>query len=362
MTDTSYAEDDNSDDGAPQSDPNDYPDSSGANRSRPVFHNGPREINCKYDVKLFAVCGQFVCTSAHTTRVWNIRTGENIMTLHHGETARISAMAFKPSKNIKEEGSQLWLGTQTGELMEIDIPSQKILYSRTSAHTKKEVVKIHRHAYELWSLDDGGKLQVWPPDSSTGMPHLANTPRTLRIRAGHSYSLVSGTQLWVACGRDVHVYQPSADASVGFHLVDRPITQLKQCGEITSGAIVNSIPDMVFLGHSDGKVSIYSTKSLTCIDVVSVSLYKINAMSGVGDYLWAGFQTGMVYVYDVTTRPWRVLKDWKAHERPVTDVIADRTSIWKIDRLQVVSLSADNIIKVWDGLLEEDWLGLCFHV
>ncbi|KAF3927256.1 Synaptojanin-1 [Dactylellina cionopaga] len=354
---TRDADDDDSDPGAPSSDPNEYPDSSGANRRKPVFKTGPMQIQSKNEVKLFAVCGQYVCTTSHVTAVWNLQTGEQIMALNHGETSRITAIAFKPSADINTEGSVLWLGNQFGELMEIDIRSHRLVESRSSAHTKREIVKIHRHGYELWSLDDSGKLQVWPPDAVTNEPNLRGSPRTFRVKAGHSYSLVAGSQLWLASGRDVMVYQPSADPGVGFHLVDRPISQLKHCGEITSGALINSAPDKVFFGHSDGKVSIYSRKTLTCIDVVSVSLYKINTMSGVGDYLWAGYQTGMIYVYDVSSRPWKVIKDWSAHhQRPITELIVDRSSIWKVDRLQVASLSSEMVIKVWDGMMEDDWL------
>ncbi|KAF3165290.1 hypothetical protein TWF106_000605 [Orbilia oligospora] len=349
-------DDDDSDPGAPSSDNNEYPDSTGANRRRPVFKTGPSQIYCKNEVKLFDVCGQYICTTSHVTTVWNVRTGEQIMALNHGETSRITAISFKPSADINNEGSVLWLGNQFGELMEIDIRSHRLVETRSSAHTKREIVKIHRHGYELWSLDDSGKLQVWPPDPITREPNLRGSPRTFRVKSGHSYSLVSGSQLWLATGRDVMVYQPSADPGVGFHLVDRPITQTKHVGEITSGALVNSAPDMVFFGHNDGKVSIYSKKSLTCLEVVSVSLYKINTMSGVGDYLWAGYQTGMIYVYDVTSKPWKVIKDWKAHEKPVTELIVDRSSIWKINRLQVASLSSEMVIKVWDGMMEDDWL------
>jgi hypothetical protein len=79
-------------------------------------------------------------------------------------------------------------------------------------------------------------------------------------------------------------------------------------------------------------------------------------MTGVGDFLWAGFKTGMVYVYDIRTKPWRALKDWQCSDGPVMDIVADLTSIWKNGRLQVVSLGNDNILRVWDGMLEDDTL------
>ncbi|RPB08476.1 DNase I-like protein [Morchella conica CCBAS932] len=351
---TGYGDD--SDEGADdQSSLSEYPDSSQANRRLPCFKTGVREIPCKYDVRLFAVCGKYVCTTSHSTNVWNIETGQCIMSLPHSEGTRITAIAFKPSIKVQDEGRQLWLGTSHGELLEVDIAGQRVIDSRSSAHVKKEIVQIHRCGYELWTLDEGGKLQVWGPDVN-GVPNLKNSPTTFRIPNKHTFSLVVDGLLWIGAGKSVHVYQPSTDPSIPFNLTQRPLAPSKPTGEITCGAVVNSEPGKIYFGHSDGKVSTYSRTQLTCIDVISISLYKINSMSGVGDYLWAGFKTGMIYVYDVRSKPWRVLKDWQCSNGPVVQLIADRTSIWKTGRLQVVSLGVDNIIRLWDGMLEDDWL------
>ena len=351
---TGYADDsDEEEDGEDQDRLSEYPDVSQANRRRPVFRSGPNEIHCRTDVRLLAVSGQYVCTVSSSTRVWNATTGECIMCLSHGESTRITAIAFKPSVDVLDEGTVLWLGTSNGELLEVDIASQRVLESRASAHTKKEVIEIHRHGYELWTLDDSGRLQVWAPGPD-GIPNLRNSPTTFRISNKHTYSLVVGSQLWVGAGKSIHIYSPTHDGRSD--VLSRPLVPSKATGDITCGTLLNSAPGKVFFGHSDGKVSIYSQITLQCIDVVSVSLYKINSMCGVGDYLWTGFKTGMVYVYDVRTKPWRAIKDWQAHDAPVVEVVGDRTSIWKVDRLQVITLGTDNIIRVWDGMLEEDWL------
>jgi len=348
--------DDSDDGGADDSSKlSDYPDSSQANRRRPYFKTGPSEIPSKSDVKMFAVCGQYVCTISHSTKVWDVDTGRCIMALQHGEGVRVTALAFKPSADVESEGTTVWIGTSHGELMEVDIASQRVVESRTSAHTKKEVVKIHRSGFQLWSLDDGGKLQVWGPDVN-GAPNLRNSPITFRINPRHSCSIVVNGYLWVGSGKSVDVYQPSTDSSVIFNVSSRQLTAIKTAGDITCAATVNSQPDRVYFGHSDGKVSIYSKNPLACVDVVSVSLYKINSMTGVGDFLWAGFKTGMVYIYDVRTKPWLAKKDWQCSDGPIMEVVADWTSVWKNGRLQVVSLGADNVIRIWDGMLEEDHL------
>ncbi|CCJ29554.1 unnamed protein product, partial [Pneumocystis jirovecii] len=79
-------------------------------------------------------------------------------------------------------------------------------------------------------------------------------------------------------------------------------------------------------------------------------------MVGVGDYLWAGFKTGMIYVYDLQSKPRKIKKGWWAHKYPILELHLDTTSIWRVKRYQVLSLASDNIIRIWDGLLMEDWL------
>jgi len=61
-------------------------------------------------------------------------------------------------------------------------------------------------------------------------------------------------------------------------------------------------------------------------------------------------------VYDMTTQPWKVLKDWKAHEGTIAGIQVDKTSVWKMDRLLVASLGTDGALKLWDGMLTDDWL------
>jgi hypothetical protein len=66
----------------------------------------------------------------------------------------------------------------------------------------------------------------------------------------------------------------------------------------------------------------------------------------------------MIYVYDTTQTPWTVKKDWHAHRDPLIGMIADRSSFWNLERAHVISLGQDNMIRVWDGLLSEDWIGM----
>jgi WD40 repeat protein len=336
-----------------------YPDSSQTNRRPPFFKRGPLQIETKYDSRLIAVCGQYVCTTGHVTRAWDILTGELVMSISHGETVKGTALCFKPAIKALEEGNIIWIGTSSGEIHEIDIPSQNELVTKSNAHPRSQIIKIHRHANEMWSVDDDGRLHVWQADPDTGLPDLRNSPLSCRInRAKDLVSIVVGKQVWVATGKELRIYEPRANPVDVF---SKPLSASsgkpneEKASEFTSGTVLG---DKVYFGHMNGMISCFDRRTYQCLDVRAVSLYKINALQGVGSYLWAGFKTGMIYVYDVSSSPWKVKKDWNAHENPVSHILVDTNSIWKLDRLQIVSFSTDNCIRVWDGLLEDDWLGV----
>ncbi|KAI8933278.1 hypothetical protein NX059_009906 [Plenodomus lindquistii] len=332
----------------------DYPDSSQANRRAPVFPDNTSGIPTGYETKLFAICGDYICTTGYVTNVWNVLNGRLLMSLSHGDTVKVTALAFRPAKDVEDEGKRLWLGTNTGELHEVDIPTQSVVHTKSNAHSRCTIVKIFRYASEMWSIDDDGVIHIWPADD-TGSPSLQQTPHTFRIPKGHTFSIISGSQLWIASTKDIRVYNRTLDSNHFVQQTQAPLSQLN-VGEVTSGAIVSSQPDRIYFGHTDGKVTIYAKKDFECLGIVNVSVYKISSLVGVGDYLWAGYSTGMIYVYDTQCTPWKVLKDWKAHDKPIAGILADRTSIWKMDRFQVASLGTDTMLRIWDGMLKDDWL------
>ncbi|KAK5164621.1 uncharacterized protein LTR77_009827 [Saxophila tyrrhenica] len=322
--------------------PSDYPDSSQASRRPPKYRKRPWQIPTEYDTRTFAVCGEYVCTTGHRTKVWSLRTGELLVDMEHPDI-KVSSLVFKPAASADDEGSRIWLGTSVGEIHELDVPSQAVVKTRTNAHTRKEIIRIFRYASELWTLDDSGDLNVWKSDH-TGSLSLDSQFTSYRTVRGHTYSIVLGKHLWHAAGKEIQ-----------FQVVWNPLSQFGT-GEVHSGATLSAKPDLVYFGHQDGKVSIYNRNDFSCTAVVNVSMYKLSSMAGVGEYLWAGFNTGMAYVYDTSTIPWTVKKDWRAHEKQICGISADRSALWKLDRLQVVSLGTDNLLKIWDGMLEEDWL------
>ncbi|ELR08876.1 hypothetical protein VC83_01769 [Pseudogymnoascus destructans] len=331
-----------------------YPDPSRSNRRPPIIGQSVREIPVKFDARIFDVIGEYACSSGTFTRAWNLVTGDKLLNLNHGETVKIMSISFKAFSTPEEEGQRLWLGNNVGDLVEVDIASQSVVATKSAAHSRHEVIKIYRHKDEMWTLDDVGTLHIWVPNKATTQSFDA-LAQTFRVPKGHTFSLVVCNELWYATGKDLRVFDPTASEGAPFQLLQRPLCQ-SSAGEVVSGATINSQPDRVYFGHTDGKVTIYSRDRFTCLDIINVSLYKINSLVGVGQHLWAGFNTGLICVYDTTQTPWVMKKDWRAHENPVIGIIADRNSSRKLDRLQVISLGADNLLKQWDGLLREDWL------
>ena len=334
-----------------------HPDISTSNRRPPSLVSGLRGFNTDYDARLVAICSPFLCTSGHSTRAWDLDSGQPAANLFHGEReVRVTALAFKPGTNAGEEGTRLWLGTNHGDLQEVDILGHSIAGSRSGVHERRQITAIHRHQNSMWTIDDGGRLCVWGAVSS-GLPQLHDQPECLKVGRGQMITIVIHETLWVAAGKEIRVFRPLAGDSAAFTVLHTPLSQTT-IGTVTAAAALDSQLDHVYFGHSDGKVSIYSSSKYHCLNVISVSMYKVVSLAGVGSLLWAGYNTGMIYVYDTQTKPWKVKKEWQAHHgSPVLDICVDRGSLWKLGESRVVSIGTDSAVRIWDGTLEDDWRG-----
>ncbi|KAI9889689.1 MAG: hypothetical protein M1814_005090 [Vezdaea aestivalis] len=334
----------------------DFPDLSHINRRPPRIRSRVQQIDCRHDARgSFAVCGEYVCTAGHSAKVWSLRSGDSAVNIgFETDGLRVTAACFKSALNIGNEGSQIWLGFNNGDISELDVLSRSIKYTRSNAHNKRDVLRIFRSGKFMWTLDTK-KVAVWAPIDG-GLPDLRQTPDTFSVPDGLTFAFAVGQSLWIgsAVRQEVHLSVLNLASSTTGDLFSMSLTDAKT-GIITSGAISGIHPDKVFLGHLYGDISIYSQKDFACLSIVKVGTHKIGALAGVGDYLWAGFGNGLMCVYDTGTTPWTLKKEWPAHDH-VLRVVADNCSPWKMDRVQVVSLGSDNLVKVWDGTLGEDWL------
>ena len=329
-----------------------YPDTSRANRRLPRS-KGCHTIYPEYDTRLFDMCGKYCCTIGFLTKIYDTTSGRLVYEQAYPERdMKATAIAFKPGETTEQEGQTVWIGNNVGEIQELDIPAQRVVQTRSNAHNRREIIKMYRFQNSIWSVDEEGKFHVWPPNER-GVPGLGSQPVSHRVARGHTFSIIFNGQLWYACGKDIRVYDPMAGENY-FHVTTHALSQ-PSASEITSGAVISDQLDRVYFGHSDGKVSFYSS-DLQCLGVVNASSYKINSMVGAGDYLWAGFNTGKICVYDTTTSPWMVKKDWHAHHGPVASLVVDRSAVWKSGHLPVASIGLDKTVCMWDGWLEMDWL------
>ncbi|KAL8757113.1 MAG: hypothetical protein Q9184_004307, partial [Pyrenodesmia sp. 2 TL-2023] len=334
---------------------NDSPDNTSFNRRAPSITGHSHVIHANYDSKLFDMCSGRACSAGQLTRVWDLASGKLLLSLTLGEReVKATAVAFKPAARPEEEGSRLWIGTNHGSLHEIDVTSHRTVFSGLSPHQGREVSRIHRYQNTMWTLDEDGTLHVWPPDG-TGLPTMESRPVTWKLPKGHSFSMAVKGVLWVAVGRQIMVFRPSTNHLSDFKVTQRPLID-PGAGEITSGAVIGNQLDRIYFSHSDGNVTIYSVAEYACLGVVNASVYKINCLVGTGTHLWAGYNTGKICVYDTKSQPWKTVKEWHAHEGPVANLAIDRTGLWISGLLRVGSVSLDNTIKLWDGLLEESWL------
>lgn len=328
-----------------------YPDLSQSNRRPPKIRKGLHELHTKSDTKVFDISGQYLCTGGFSTKVFDLLSGEQVMGLNHGETVKVLSVAFKPAQERESEGSRIWIGNSNGEVLEIDIATHSTVATST-AHSRREVLRIIRSKRDMWTLDDEGKLFVWRADES-GVPSLKYSHISDRVQKGHTFSMAVQEKLWLATGKEVRIYRPGKEPSA---VLTKPLMQ-PSTGEITSGTSTTKNGGQVYFGHADGKVTIYSSKDYTCLATVKASDYKINGLAFVGDWLWAAYKTGKIYVYDTSVTPWKVKKDWRAHEGPAAGMILDPSSVWTLNRLQVTTLGQnDNHVRLWDGMLEDDWL------
>lgn len=332
-----------------------FPDVSNTNRRPPFAKGGTHEISTKHEPRIFDVCGEFVCASGSLTRLWSLLDGELLMSLQHTEGVKATAVVFKPAATPETDGSKLWIGTNLGEIMEVDVLTHSITPGKGNAHGRAEVIRMYRHYTELWTVDEGGGLLVWGPGED-GVPNINGLPtQSYKLPRGHTFSIVVGDELWHATGKEVRVFAPTLDGRTQFQVLVRPIVA-DGAGEVTAGTLVRTQPGKVFLGHNDGKISIFSVADYTCLTVLSISTFKITTLVGAGPYMWAGFNSGKVCVYDMGASPWITMKEWQAHENPVVKMAVNPSGAYSLDRMQVVSLGSDNRVRIWDGLLEDDWI------
>ncbi|KAJ9125429.1 hypothetical protein QFC22_000390 [Naganishia vaughanmartiniae] len=314
-----------------------YPDSSRAHRRAPDFV--PRQYistNSQHHIHAFAVCGYKLCLGSHVLRIYDLSLGDaqpvitfdpkSIGLEAKGSAIKVTAISFSPSPPGIEEGRYVWCGMHLGHMIEIDTVTGKVTQVR-AATLGGAITHIFRYKDHMLSLDENSKMQVFGPLGKSGNDDsltMSSPLRTIRIAERQSFARMLGNQVWTASGPatrsttdptlrgpTIRVYDPLGDSDENNG--NGTTYTSEWTGAVTAAAVLSSNPSLVYLAHEGGYVSIFDRESLACLSVLKISSSDVLALEGVGDRLWAGYRTGIVHVYDVSTKPWTTTNTWMAH-------------------------------------------------
>lgn len=289
----------------------------------------------------------------------------------------VSCLEFRTARDEADRGNFLWVGTKEGHLLEVDVRMGAFTSSKIGIHAS-QVTSIFRHGSTMITVDESGKTFVFDPNGNAsaglgaGLADDVNlvytAPRVYRLGEKAEFVKFLGGLLWTAVRTDVNgvgtasvpvirIYDIYAPGSIG-----RTVVPNQHTGAVTSGTILPSHSDHVYLGHEGGYVSIWNIVTddgiPACVEVVKVSVSDVLCLEGVNNCLWAGGRKGTISVYDVSSKPWVVTNCWDAHGGlPVSRMFVDPYAIVEMEKLRVVSVGRDEQIRFWDGLLGADRIG-----
>ncbi|KAF6748564.1 Endonuclease/exonuclease/phosphatase [Ephemerocybe angulata] len=284
---------------------------------------------------------------------------------------KVLSMEFSPSMNKEDRGAFVWMGTKDGSILELDIRSGALTATKPSAHLHP-VCQMFRHGRSMVSLDESGKALIFSPDPEHPEQDVSltyTTPRAVRTTDKTDFVKLLDGKLWTASRTEhsgggslgrvvpiIRVFDIFNTAAPG-----KSIMPSEHCGQVTSATILPTEPDRVYMGHEEGYVSIWNLDTddgwPSCTEVTKVSTSDIMCLEGVNERLWAGSRNGLISAYDVRQTPWIMTNQWQAHNAyPVLKIFVNFRAIETNQKLCVVSLGRDELVKLWDGLLGVDWV------
>lgn len=323
-----------------------FPDATFANR-RPPSLRQRRPIQSNNHFYSFAIRGHQVVTAHHRIHIWRpASTGLADEITVENDKHKFLSLEFRAAGRDRpdEDGRYVWAGTKEGHLYEFDLAERAITQVRTNLHAHP-VSHIFRIGRAMLTLDESGKCQFFPEVEDGRAALLGGPSRQQRVPDKQTFAAMVGDELWTSSGPttkpgatavsmrspQIRAFDPTGVRP--FSLLPRPLVTPESAGmfgAVTASAIVPSQPNLVFLGHDNGFVSVWDRTTYSCSLVQRLSPYSISALVGVKRYLWAGFRTGNIYVYDVDKEPWTVLKAWKAHKDPIVSLVVDPSALWTV--------------------------------
>ena len=364
------------------------PDASNSSR-RPPFLSSPQfqhaHPHVAAHVGVIAVAGSIVAVAQNQVKIYDLsRSDAPLFSLDMRDAEldwkvkepRVSSMEFRYSAQQSDRGRFLWLGTRDGHLWELDVYTGATCGTRPVAHAGA-VTHIFRHGDMMITVDEGGKVLIFEPEHEGADMFLSRTqPRVMRIPEKQGFARMLGGYLWTSGGPGSGSAAAQMNGASG--LSRGPIVRVldimvpgsapkslfpsENVGSVTSGTVLRTHPDRVYLGHEGGFISVWNLTTAEgvpeCVEVIKVSASDVLCLEGVNERLWAGGRKGTITAYDVGHKPWTVTNCWLAHQGlPVHTLFVDPLSIEKCAQLTVVSVGRDEQARFWDGLLGVDWIG-----
>lgn len=363
------------------------PDSSASSRRPPLlqFRDGYSEprIHVHPHGGSVALSGSHVVVGHnHSLKIFDLSVSEVVVfsftTRDMGlKDCKVTCMEFRPTVNKADRGFLVWAGTKEGHIFEFDVRTGTLRGVKYSAHMHN-ITHIFRYARSMITLDESGKVLVFSPnaDNQEDISLITTVPRVVRTTEKQDFVKLIDGKLWSAARFEHHHSSNSQRVPIirvfdifNPAIAGRSILPTEHVGPVTSASIIPSQPNLVYLGHEEGYISMWALDTEDqfpiCTDVMKVSMSDILSLEGVNDRLWAGSRNGMISAYDVTQRPWRVTNSWNAHpQAPVMKLMVNHYAIAKTHKLCVASIGRDENLRLWDGLLGLDWIGelTCLHL
>jgi endonuclease/exonuclease/phosphatase family metal-dependent hydrolase len=321
-----------------------FPKGARISRRLPFQESCQSDINTRSSARRLAVWkAGLVLTIGSLTKAWDLSTGQEKCSWLLKEHVKSTAVAPKHG-----EDGKAWVGLDSGEVFEIEHETG-MSYPIRPSHLCR-VIAIHGHDGYMATADIEGNMLIWQKD-------LSQSSFRFPFKPGLIYFYES--LVWITHGKGVWLFHIDF-AGGSAKLLSSVSLMPHNMDKITAAAVLPSQPDCVYFGHSHGEVSIWSyRKGLALLESKSVGTSRITSLLGYADFLWIGKSNGKIQVFEISHSGWRQLKDFKAYDDEVVSInLLEIDSVAK-HSLPVVTLgsfSAGDSIRIWDGLLQKDWL------
>ncbi|KAI9254592.1 Endonuclease/exonuclease/phosphatase [Phascolomyces articulosus] len=345
-------------------------------------------------LRAIAGCQGRLATASHSIKAWEHaidRPNATISLTPSTDSAgadRVNSLAYTLS------GHYLWAGLDDGYVVVMDVKQHQQQQKSSPLSlilNNKIIAEVHQHESavkhilridnnELWTIDDNkGELLRWPLmhefdhfDSKSIMPVSGRhrvTPKSISaviLRGGigrqqqhhHVLAMTAGDTIDVY--RFVPLYSSTMPQGPEVHMPYRVVRPSNDLGPITQ--LVALPRGRLACAHIHGRISVWNSEKWEQVLQVAIPTYGVSAMAlSLGKYLWTGYRTGMIYVYDISSdEQWKLVKMWQAHQGPITMFTVDELSLLSaspsLDEkplMQVISADQQGNVSIWDGLLSD---------